>query len=141
MEMDTVAHCGDQLAGEFIYSLDMVEIATGWSEQIAVMGKSEAGVIKAIEEIKQGLPFVLKGLDSDTGSEIVPSALARQTKYSYMFQSCVIRPDELHRVSMSAADASTLPDTVSPCTPAARCGLHSRTSAADRHGPVRTAAA
>lgn len=71
MEMDTVAHCGDILSGEFIYSLDMVEIATGWSEQIAVLGKSEEGVVKAIEEIKQGLPFDLKGLDSDTGSEFV----------------------------------------------------------------------
>jgi hypothetical protein len=71
MEMDTVAHCGDNLGGDFIYSLDMVEIATGWSEQIAVMGKGEAGIVKAIEEIKTGLPFDLKGLDSDTGSEFV----------------------------------------------------------------------
>ena len=71
MEMDTVAHCDDNLSGEFIYSLDMVEVATGWSEQIAVMGKSEAGIVKAIEEIKKGLPFELLGLDSDTGSEFV----------------------------------------------------------------------
>ncbi len=80
MEMDTVAHCGDQLSGEFIYSLDMVEIATGWSEQIAVMGKSETGVVKAIEEIKQGLPFVLKGLDSDTGSEFINWHMVRWCK-------------------------------------------------------------
>ena len=71
MEMDTVAHCDDNLSGEFIYSLDMVEIATGWSEQIAVMGKGEQGIVTAIEEIKKGLPFELKGLDSDTGSEFV----------------------------------------------------------------------
>lgn len=71
MEMDTVAHCSDSLSGEFIYSLDMVEIATGWSEQMAVMGKGEAGVVVAIEVIKQELPFDLKGLDSDTGSEFV----------------------------------------------------------------------
>ncbi|MBI3626529.1 integrase [Candidatus Uhrbacteria bacterium] len=71
MEMDTVAHCGSNLSGEFIYSLDLVEIATGWSEQIAIMGKGEAGVIRAIEAVKKGLPFTLKGLDSDTGSEFV----------------------------------------------------------------------
>ena len=80
MEMDTVAHCGDSLNGEFIYSLDMVEIATGWSEQIAVMGKSETGVVKAIEAIKQGLPFDLKGLDSDTGSEFVNWHMVRWCK-------------------------------------------------------------
>lgn len=80
MEMDTVAHCGDQLAGDFIYSLDMVEIATGWSEQIAVMGKGEEGIVKAIEAIKQGLPFDLKGLDSDTGSEFVNWHMVRWCK-------------------------------------------------------------
>ena len=80
MEMDTVAHCGDQLAGDFIYSLDMVEIATGWSEQVAVMGKGEEGIVKAIEAIKQGLPFDLKGLDSDTGSEFVNWHMVRWCK-------------------------------------------------------------
>lgn len=80
MEMDTVAHCGDLLSGEFIYSLDIVEIATGWSEQIAVMGKGEAGIVTAIEAIKQDLPFDLKGLDSDTGSEFVNWHMVRWCK-------------------------------------------------------------
>jgi hypothetical protein len=80
MEMDTVAHCGDVLSGEFIYSLDMVEIATGWSEQVAVMGKGEEGIVKAIEAIKQGLPFGLKGLDSDTGREFVNWHMVRWCK-------------------------------------------------------------
>lgn len=71
MEMDTVAHNGGDPSGEFIYSLDLTEIYSGWSEQIAVMGKGKMGVIKAVGEIKQSLPFTLKGLDSDTGSEFV----------------------------------------------------------------------
>ena len=85
MEMDTVAHCGDNLSGEFIYSLDMVEVATGWSEQIAVMGKSEAGIVNAIEEIKQHLPFELKGLDSDTGSEFVNWHMVKWCKENKLF--------------------------------------------------------
>ncbi len=85
MEMDTVAHCGDNLSGEFIYSLDMVEIATGWSEQIAVMGKGEAGIVAAIEEIKKGLPFDLKGLDSDTGSEFVNWHMVKWCKENKLF--------------------------------------------------------
>lgn len=80
MEMDTVAHCGDILSGEFVYSLDMVEIASGWSEQVAVLGKGETGIVKAIEEIKQDLPFDLQGLDSDTGSEFVNWRMARRCK-------------------------------------------------------------
>lgn len=85
MEMDTVAHCGDVLSGELLYSLDMVEIATGWSEQIAVMGKGEAGIVSAIEEIKQGLPFSLKGLDSDTGSEFVNWHMVKWCKENHLF--------------------------------------------------------
>lgn len=85
MEMDTVAHCGDNLSGEFIYSLDMVEIATGWTEQIAVVGKGEAGIVKAIEEIKQNLPFNLKGLDSDTGSEFVNWHMVKWCKEHDLF--------------------------------------------------------
>lgn len=71
MEMDTVAHNGGDPSGSFIYSLDMVEIYSGWSEQYAVLGKGEAGVIKAVNEIKNGLPFNLLGLDSDGGSEFI----------------------------------------------------------------------
>ncbi len=69
MEMDTVAHNGGDPSGEHIYSLDMVEISSGWSEQIAVMGKGEVGVVLAVNEVKSAVPFDLKGLDSDSGSE------------------------------------------------------------------------
>jgi hypothetical protein len=51
-ETDTVAHNGGDPSGEFIYSLDIVEIYSGWSEQFAVMGKGEEGVVKAIDEIE-----------------------------------------------------------------------------------------
>ncbi len=71
MEMDTVAHNGGDPSGEFIYSLDMVEIYSGWSEQYAVLGRGERGVVKAIEKIKTDLPFKLLGLDSDSGSEFI----------------------------------------------------------------------
>lgn len=71
MEMDTVAHNGGDPSGERVYSLDMVEIYSGWSEQIAVMGKGEAGVIAAVDEIKNAAPFELSGMDSDSGSEFV----------------------------------------------------------------------
>lgn len=71
MEMDTVAHNGGDPSGEFIYTLDMVDICFGWSEQCAVMGKGEIGVVKAVAVIKRALPFDLKGVDSDSGSEFV----------------------------------------------------------------------
>lgn len=71
MEMDTVAHNGGNPSGEFIYSLDLVEIYSGWSEQYAVIGKGRKTIVEAIDDTKQMSPFRLKGLDSDSGSEFV----------------------------------------------------------------------
>jgi len=71
MEMDTVAHNGGDPAGEFIYSLDLVEVYSGWSEQYAVPGKGRKAVIDAVADTKQIVPFALKGLDSDSGSEFI----------------------------------------------------------------------
>jgi len=77
MEMDTVAHNGGDPSGEFVYSLDMVEIYSGWSEQFAVMGKGETGIVNAINAVKSELPFVLRGMDSDSGGEFINWHLVR----------------------------------------------------------------
>jgi len=71
LEMDTVDHNGGEASGERIYSLDMVEIYSGWSEQIAVMGKGETGVTAAVDSVKSEVPFDIKGLDSDSGGEFI----------------------------------------------------------------------
>ena len=70
-EADTVAHCGDTIAGMFIYTLNLVDIATGWTEQRAVWGKGEAGVLEQIKNAQAMLPFPLKGFDCDNGSEFI----------------------------------------------------------------------
>jgi hypothetical protein len=77
LEADTVAHCGDSMAGMFAFTLDCVDIATGWTEQRAVWGKGETGVLKQIRLIEQSLPFPLLGFDSDNGSEFLNYHLLR----------------------------------------------------------------
>ena len=85
MEMDTVAHNGGNPSGSFVYSLDMVEIATGWSEQAAILGKSEEAVVDAIREIRAALPFPLAGLDSDSGGEFVNWHMVRYCEQEKLF--------------------------------------------------------
>lgn len=70
-ETDTVAHCGEELVGTFIYSLNLVDIATSWSEQVAVMGKGERAVTANLDGLRKRLPFPLLGLDMDNGSEFI----------------------------------------------------------------------
>lgn len=79
-EIDLVQHCGDCAAGEFINTLQYVDIKTTWIERKAVMGKSQDRVFAAIQQIESQLPFQLKGIDSDNGSEFINAQLYRYCK-------------------------------------------------------------
>lgn len=80
LEIDTVHHCGDSAAGEYLHTLDTVDVATGWNECAAFMGRSQAYTLKALEEIEDRLPFPLRGIDFDTGGEFVNWHLIRYCK-------------------------------------------------------------
>lgn len=71
LEADTVAHCGTSVAGSFVYTVNMVDIATGWSEQRAIWGKGYGGVESVMVGIEQVIPFKLRGFDTDNGSEFL----------------------------------------------------------------------
>jgi hypothetical protein len=77
MEADTVAHCGNSLAGDFVWSLTMTDIHTGWTECRAVWDKGAANVVEQIRDIERNLPFKLKGFDCDNGSEFLNHHLVR----------------------------------------------------------------
>jgi hypothetical protein len=85
LEIDLVSHSGRSAAGEFIYTLDCVDIATGWVERQAVMGKGQLAIVDALREIEQRLPFALRGIDSDNGSEFINT---------HLFNFCQQRPQD-----------------------------------------------
>lgn len=77
LEADMVAHCGDTTAGMYVSTLDLVDIATGWTEQRDVWGKGERGVVVQIADVESSLPFALLGFDCDNGSEFLKYHLLR----------------------------------------------------------------
>jgi hypothetical protein len=79
-EVDLLSHSGNSSEGDFIYSLNQTDIHTTWVETRAVMGKGQRGVVKAMEEMRQALPFELKGIDSDNGSEFINHHLYKYTQ-------------------------------------------------------------
>ncbi len=81
IEVDLVAHCGTSVAGDYINTLNIVDIATGWTSQRAVWGKGETNTIKAIREIELTLPFRIKGFDSDNGKEFMNYRLLKYFKH------------------------------------------------------------
>ncbi len=70
-EVDLVSHSGNSADGEFAHSLNVTDIHTTWTESQAVLGRSQAAVLQGFEEIGRALPFRLRGIDSDNGSEFV----------------------------------------------------------------------
>lgn len=89
VEIDLVAHCGTTTAGSYLCTLDMVDIATGWTECGAVIDKSQKAVFAALEELRSRLPFPLLGIDSDNGSEFLNEPLVKWArKEAITFTRC-----------------------------------------------------
>lgn len=71
LEADTVAHCGNSMAGQFVWSITMTDIASHWTENRAVWHKAAKGVVSAVKDIEKQLPFELRGFDCDNGGEFI----------------------------------------------------------------------
>jgi hypothetical protein len=71
VEADTVAHCGTSLFGNFVWSITLTDIYSGWTENAAIWNKGAHGVVTQIRLIEKRLPFLILGFDSDNGSEFL----------------------------------------------------------------------
>ena len=76
-EADLVHHCGLVAAGEYVHTLQLVDIATGWSERVAVLGRSQAAMVEGFRRVQARLPFPITQLHPDNGSEFFNDHLVR----------------------------------------------------------------
>jgi hypothetical protein len=70
-EVDTVAHCGGNMGGDFIWTLTSVEISSAWTELRAVWNRGQHATFEGLESILESQPFDLLGVDSDNGGEFL----------------------------------------------------------------------
>lgn len=77
VEIDLVGHEGGNSKGEFCFTLDITDIATGWTETVSVKNKAQKWVFAAIKAATAKFPFPILGLDSDNGSEFINWELFR----------------------------------------------------------------
>ncbi len=75
LEADLVAHCGTRAEGSYLYSLVLTDVATGWTECLALLHRSQEAVLQALDIARRLLPFALLGLDTDNGSEFLNQEL------------------------------------------------------------------
>ena len=71
LEADTVAHCGNSLSGDFIWSITFTDIFCQWTENRATWNKGAEGVLGQVKDVEANLPFELLGFDVDNGSEFL----------------------------------------------------------------------
>lgn len=77
IEADLVAHCGDNISGQFLNTLTCTDISTGWTECLALLHRSQEQVHQALQALQQRLPFRLLGMDSDNGTEFINDLIYR----------------------------------------------------------------
>jgi hypothetical protein len=68
-EADLVFHSGPARGGEHMHTLQLIDVATAWSERVAVLGRSFVVMRDAFEHIVRRLPFPIREIHPDNGSE------------------------------------------------------------------------
>jgi transposase InsO family protein len=76
-EVDLVHHGGPDPTGDFVYTLQLVDVATGWSERVAILGRSQLRMEEGFRRVLARVPFPVKELHSDNGSEFLNNHLVR----------------------------------------------------------------
>ena len=80
IEIDLVAHCGDDISGQYLYTLTATDIATGWTEMIAISNKTQTATFEGLKILRKRFPFPILGIDTDNGSEFINALLFNYCK-------------------------------------------------------------
>jgi len=76
-EVDLVQHSGESSEGIYAFTLQLVDVATGWSERVAILGKGQQAMEGGFRSMLSRLPFAVKELHPDNGSEFFNNHLVR----------------------------------------------------------------
>jgi hypothetical protein len=91
-EVDLVHHCGLSADGQYAHTLQLLDVATGWSECVAILGRSYLVMQDGFERISQRLPFEIQELHPDNGSEFLNAHLVRYWQDKVQAQLSHSRP-------------------------------------------------
>jgi hypothetical protein len=93
LSIDTVAHCGDTLKGEHLWTLNATDVLIGWSETITIKNRARRWIVEGHEEILPAFPFTVIAANYDGGSEFINYALFN---YSVMHNYQMTRSRPYH---------------------------------------------
>jgi len=76
-EVDLVHHAGPDVRGECVYTVQFIDVKTGWSERIAVLGRSYSRMREAFSKFLAQCPIPVLEIHSDNGPEFMNAHLQR----------------------------------------------------------------
>ncbi len=76
-EIDLVHHCGLSTSNDYAYTLQWIDVATGWSERVAILGRGYRVMEDGFQRILRRLPFPVRELHPDNGSEFFNAHMLR----------------------------------------------------------------
>ena len=76
-ETDLVHHCGETARGDYVHTLQMLDVATGWSERVAIFGRSQRAMEAGFRRIQARVPFRILEIHPDNGGEFINDHLVR----------------------------------------------------------------
>ena len=79
LEADLVAHCGTDSEGGYVYTLTLTDVATGWTECLPLLYRSQETVLAAIQRARKLFPFPILGIDTDNGGEFINDVVIAYT--------------------------------------------------------------
>jgi len=83
-QVDTVGHDGGRASGEYVFSLCLSDVCTGWTERRGVQNRAERWIEAALEDIRLAVPFPLRNLHPDNGSEFINVNLLRYCRSRHL---------------------------------------------------------
>ena len=99
LEIDLVAHCGDSVDGFYLNTLCAVDVYSGWTECLPVLGKVGHRVRTAVHKLRKRMPVTVRGIDSDNGSEFINHEFytyCRQEKITFTRSRSYKKNDSCH---------------------------------------------
>jgi hypothetical protein len=82
VEADLVSHSGPNASGSFAQTLTLTDVASGWTECVALVVRNGALVTEALTKLRKVMPFRLLGFDTDNGSEFLNEVVIGYCRYN-----------------------------------------------------------
>jgi len=80
IQTDLIEHCGQSARGEYINTVSNTDIATGWWEGEAIMGRGQIPTQEGLDRARKRFPFDWREIHSDNGTEYINAHLFKYTE-------------------------------------------------------------